>query len=317
MKNLNMSIEAFTNELEREMKRLRPGRNVRRLTTSKPERDYTTLAYEVDRSSSEPSISPCIYVEMFYADYLKGTPMDDIKNALEDIVYSKPPEFGFNPVSYDSVKKHLLIRVMSIEQGTRYMNTHPHKVVEDLVIFYSIHMPSTIDEGFYLCMITNSLLEHFGITADQLHEDASENSVENFPVTFTPMDHLAMEATVDEMPECLFEEDNLDWVTEYLEETCTGSNMYILSNELKSNGAAVLFYPGLLQFLTEELEAEELLILPTSVDEIIVIPDAIDEAEIYRQSVIQTNLEYLEPARRLSNNVYGYHAGDDIFYKIS
>ena len=51
------------------------------------------------------------------------------------------------------------------------LRTIPHHSIEDMEIVYRFHVQDT-EMGLASALVTNSMLEHYGITAEQLQQDA-------------------------------------------------------------------------------------------------------------------------------------------------
>lgn len=83
-----------------------------------------------------------------------------------------------NITDYDLVKDYLFIRVCNLEQNE--LKDMPHTVIGDLAITYHIVIKSS-DTQICSAKITNNLLNAYGITLDQLHEDAMISSPKMIP----------------------------------------------------------------------------------------------------------------------------------------
>ena len=98
------------------------------------------------------------------------------------------------------------------------------------------------------------------------------------------------------------------------DETLREQKLYILSNEKKINGAAVILYPNLLKRLGERFGGDYYLI-PSSVHEWILLKDT-DEEEVSRLNgtVREVNATQVEPEEVLSNHVYLYSVEKESLY---
>lgn len=83
-----------------------------------------------------------------------------------------------NITDYDLVKDYLFIRVCNLEQNE--LKDMPHTAIGDLAITYHIVIKSS-DTQICSAKITNNLLNAYGITLDQLHEDAMISSPKMIP----------------------------------------------------------------------------------------------------------------------------------------
>ena len=72
-------------------------------------------------------------------------------------------------------KDKLFIRVSSAEKNEEMLQNVPHQIRENLAITYHLFI-SIDDVGMGSTTITNDILKHYGISEEQLHADAMENS---------------------------------------------------------------------------------------------------------------------------------------------
>ena len=82
--------------------------------------------------------------------------------------------------------------------------------------------------------------------------------------------------------------------------------MYVLTNQLKMNGAACILYPDALRKCSQQI-GSDLLILPSSIHEVILLPDdGRSNREELREMVEEINRTQLEVEEVLSGQVYRY-----------
>ena len=82
--------------------------------------------------------------------------------------------------------------------------------------------------------------------------------------------------------------------------------MYVLTNQLKMNGAACILYPDALRECSQKM-GSDLLILPSSIHEVILLPDdGSSNREELREMVDEINRTQLEVEEVLSAQVYRY-----------
>jgi hypothetical protein len=91
--------------------------------------------------------------------------------------------------------------------------------------------------------------------------------------------------------------------------------MYVLSNEDKLNGAAVLLNDKVMDDITEKL-GQDYFILPSSVHEVLIVPknDQMDLKTL--ESMVQdVNATQVAPEERLSDHVYAYDAKEHELFR--
>ena len=137
--------------------------------------------------------------------------------------------------------------------------------------------------------ITNEMLADYGITPEQLHQDAIENTGR----IFKPRIQSMMEALTG-IPE-------------------ENPQMMIVTNEQGSLGASALFCKGIMDQAAEHMKGNYF-VLPSSIHELLVVPDNGDfnRADLEKM-VREANRTVVDAADRLSDEVYHYDRKDRIF----
>ena len=176
----------------------------------------------------------------------------------------------------------------------------PHKDVEDLAITYHV-LVNRDENGVASAPITNDLLRHYGVSAEQLHEDAVANSQRILPPQLDSMQNIIFGMMPHEAAETL------------RDEPYPGSTMLVLTNSVQMNGAAALFYPGIMDQAAEQLGGD-FIVLPSSTHEVIMIPaDSATDFRSLEQMVKDINRSQVAPEERLSDHVYHYDAQERLF----
>lgn len=108
-----------------------------------------------------------------------------------------------------------------------------------------------------LILITNAMLEQYGVTKNQLHADAMENAPEIRPASFKTMAEVLAEMMgmpLEMMPQDM------------------APPIYVATNEEKMQGATVVFYLDFMDQTAKELGGD-VFVLPSSVHEVLILPD--------------------------------------------
>ena len=106
-----------------------------------------------------------------FAAYEDGRDYIDIVERASDqaakgIAESK--SFDIDKVNdYDQMKQTLSMEVVSAERNADMLEKVPHKNIEDMAVVYRFVLDAS-DEGRASILVTNQLLDSYGITADQL-----------------------------------------------------------------------------------------------------------------------------------------------------
>ena len=201
-------------------------------------------------------------------------------------------------LDYEAMKNKVMIQVVPAAGNERMLATVPHMDQEDISLVYRFVF-QTDEQGSVSSLITNSMLESYGVSAGQLHMDALENAPGQFP------------ASVRSLQEVLAEQMGLD--LEAMPQNPGG--MYVATCNNGINGAGCIFYPEFMDQAADKLGGS-FFVLPSSVHEVILLPDTGDMSFHELESMVQEiNATEVQPADRLSDSVYHYDAEEHIFEK--
>ena len=129
-------------------------------------------------------IAPTFNLNQLYKMYQSDpeVSMGSILRSITELVLDVPEQFNPKSITeYENAKKKLFIRVSSAEKNEEMLQNVPHQMREDLAITY--HLAIRIDDiGVGSTTITNDILKRYGISEEQLHADAMENSPNVRPI---------------------------------------------------------------------------------------------------------------------------------------
>ena len=210
------------------------------------------------------------------------------------------------------MKDKLFIRVSSAEANKEVLENAPHQLKEDLAITYHVAVGKDQD-GLSSMFIKNDLLEQYGISVEQLHEDAMKSS----PRVMAP-EVSSIGALIDEMYQkniLMLTPDEREMLQETLQESSEMPTFFVVTNTERIDGAGVIFYPEFMDNMGELL-GNDFFILPSSIHEMLVLPDDGQvDAEMLRDMVKEVNATQVAPAERLTNDVYHFDTKDHVFEK--
>lgn len=159
-------------------------------------------------------------------------------------------------------------------------------------------MIQTTDDRFCSARVTNQLMDQYGIDVNKLHNDALISSPNMMKPEILPLETMLMGIPKDI---ALEEKEH---------------QLVVLTNEHKTDGAATMFYAGILNDLAEKLE-HDLYIIPSSTDECIALCDSpslnIDHVKEMLLSVNKSTL--VDPDKKLSDHLYHYDRDEHILEK--
>lgn len=199
-------------------------------------------------------------------------------------------------MNYEAAKKYLCFDVVGSDRNADMLEKVPHTDKENISMVYRLQLDST-ENGAATVLITNAMMEQFGVTKEQLHADAMENAQEIRPADLRTM--AAVMAEMMGMPEEMMAD--------------MAPPMYVATNQDKVQGAAVMFYPDFMDQAAKELGGD-IFILPSSVHEVLILPDDGNmNAQELKEMVTSINASEVSPEDRLTDSVYHYDAQERIF----
>lgn len=238
--------------------------------------------------------SPTFYFEDLYEAYVNGTAPEDIAESLiryagENNLDTIPGNIAID--DYECVRRNLGLVVIGEEKNREYLEDMIYKKVEDLalipIIFTNDH------HGTGCIKVREGFLKYWGVTADEVMEEAILNAPKIMPPTFRQLNEILCSHD---------EEDNED-------------ELFVISNSYYAGGAAVAFYPGFLDCIGKAL-GKDLFILPSSVNELILVTDSGQDPEILLQIVKEVNRTQVEPGDVLTDAVYYYGRNGKGFQRL-
>lgn len=177
------------------------------------------------------------------------------------------------------------------------MKGKPFTPCGDLAAHYRLQLMEG-SEGTASAVITDGMLETWGITKEQLHQDAvAAESVRN-PVRFYSMEDVMNEFMAPVRAENLFDRDGpLDMGP---------MPLYVLTNASKVNGSGVLAHEGVLEKIGD-LMGQDYFVLPSSVHEVLIMPGNGEmQTKELENMVREINATQVAPDEVLSDKVQYY-----------
>ncbi len=240
-----------------------------------------------------------------YKDYENGHDysqiVDGAAHVAEEALVNRP-DFDIDSFKdYEKMKDTLAIEIVSAERNKGTLENVPHKNIEDMAVVYRFVLGDTA-AGTGSILVTNQMLDNYGITADQLHEDALRNAPEIRPLVIEGMaEVLAKQMGVEDLEMLGF---NIPPEQE---------QMFVASVEGNIHGAGVLAYQNFMDQAAERAGGS-FFILPSSIHEVLIIPDngKFDTASL-EQMVREVNATTVDISEQLTDSVYHYDAEAKVF----
>lgn len=208
------------------------------------------------------TLSPTVYLNHFYEDYLEGRPLHSILSEIAATLSSEVPELEVNTSlydNYDAIRHQIIFRLVNYERNEELLTSCPYLPFCDLAITFRwlVHSDSS---GIASALITNKEMELWNITLEELYQTASINTRRLFPATIQPIQQLLSE----------YLDKDAD-IQELLDQTPDELQLFILSNEPRINGSTSMIYDGILADFAKKIK-KDLYILPSSIHEVLLMP---------------------------------------------
>ena len=95
-------------------------------------------------------------------------------------------------INYEVMKEKLSIEVISAETNAELLTKVPHESMEDMAVVYRFVLENN-DTGRASILVTNDMIDHMGVTHEQLKADALENAPEIRPAVIQGMSEVMRE----------------------------------------------------------------------------------------------------------------------------
>ena len=237
----------------------------------------------------------------FFAEMENGIPYHDVMLDARDAVseaLDRSLSMGMDIEklsNYEEMKHSLSVQIVSTAQNQEMLSKVPHQEMEDMSMVYRFDLGETAN-GNATILITNQMLRNYGITAEQLHDDA---------MTFAPLMHPASIRSMESVLFGIPEEESID--------LGGPPKLYVVTNEKAVNGAGVIAYPDFMDQAVEKMGGSFYL-LPSSIHEVLILKDTPEvDVDGLVDMVKTVNATQVEPEDRLTDNAYHYDADARIF----
>ncbi|MCD8154377.1 MAG: DUF5688 family protein [Clostridiales bacterium] len=270
----------------------------------------------------DESVAPVLYLDDFYTSYKEGRELPQLMNEISDLqvqhdaqkkespVFARDnlPDLRKSMTSWDYAKENVILDIAGCTKNADMLANFPHCKMGDIAAIYKVEVGRG-KNGSYSFPITNEMKARYGVTTEELHAQASKNSMARYPAQIIDCNGMMLNMfgiSAADMPENL--RDNIE----------IGSNgMIMLSNQEVHRGASVLFYPGLLDRISD-MYPEGFYIIPSSVQEIIIAPKTEYITSREMDDIIEdANTVSLKPDLQLSDFVHEYDPVSKILYAPS
>lgn len=273
--------------------------------------------------------TPTIYLDNYYNEYLKGKSIDDISEEVFKMYLYGKNNFAFNTddfSDFNKIKDNIFYKLINYDMNLKLLKEIPHFKILDLAIVFFI-MVSCDENGSATALIHNIHIENWQIQPEELKETAFKNTFEKYPASIRKMEDVISDLILSDIigknpdtgmvkEDILYGNSNYNKVETIIREEVENLkadkdiNMYVLTNSIRTNGAACVIYPGILKQFAKEHDTD-VYIIPSSIHEVILIPGKDISKVKLNQMISDVNRNEVDPVEILSNHVYVYQRADD------
>lgn len=250
--------------------------------------------------SSAINITPTIYLDGYYNEYLMGRPFESILSEIVETYNNNRPNEDFDVDAFknwDSAKDLLVRKLINYESNKVMLNDVPHKKIEDLALVYQMALPSFMGD-YATILVNNAFAKIWDVSLDELDRVAAENTKILHPYALDSMEHMLQELSGGL---------TIPYMAPF--------DMRVLTNDIKTHGAVQVLDPEVMDEVAK-LIGNEFYVIPSSIHEVLIMPlntdyDYIDLEEMVKE----VNATELKEDEVLSDKVYIVDADNHKFLR--
>ena len=245
------------------------------------------------------SRAPVVYIE----DMPEAASVEEIANiaaaafqeAMRCIGDSQVPSLP--DLSREYILDNVVLQVVGRKRNRQLIGEHPHISCLDLAGIFRIPIGKYAKGFLQTTLISDQIAEKFSLSSDELTAAARRNTLEKFGVKFLHARETSKLFPGDGQKNIPFAEAVMDQ-----------PGLYVLTNDIEINGAALMLIPEILEQIGEKA-GMDYYILPTSIHEIMIGKNnGLFSAKKLKSLLYNGNhtAGIVEPTDILSDSVYLY-----------
>ena len=297
-----MDYEQFLQSVIEELKDNFPGAEMEISHISKiQDESYTGLSIKPENQAAGVTMN----LYKMYSDLEFGTPFEEIINKIRDVAMqalNEIPDMDLSALTdYEKMKPNLIMCAIPTDRNREMLERIPHREIEDLSIIYRFQLGNAHFKDTTV-LVTNELLQTFGISAEQLMADAAAVVPERKPVLFRPLEEVLAD---------MMSFGGVEPVERNEPQPLLASVQDMI------NGAGILGYPDFFR-QAAEVVGGSFYILPSSIHELLLLPEEIGmSVREMNEMVSSVNAMTVLPEEQLSDEAYHYDVRTQQFEKAS
>lgn len=252
----------------------------------------------VSTDYGKEKVSLILYMEEFYQFYTSNEDVDlaEVVDKIISVFNERKIDTYLSALrlyDYEEMKSHIVYSLVNHKRNEERLKNIPHVPFLDMeIIFRCIVLVNNDETGDFI--ITNDHMKLWETNTESLFELAKANTERILPPLFTDIkDELGNFYTMEDLKE--------DGDTDR-------GKIYVLTNQKKTAGAAVILYDGVLERIAKEL-GDSYWIIPSSTEEVLILRkrDELPE-ELMRETIQTVNETEVRPEQILSDIPYFYNS---------
>ena len=293
---MEKTFEAFTEQIKEETEKLLEEGFTAGITEVMKNNGTVQTGLAITEKTGK--LTTVLYLEQYFSLYMQGEP---VKGLAKEIYETFQTQKALNEVEhrvpsiqdFSLSRENIVCRLVHFKMNEASLLQLPHIRITDLAATFYVYMGDYTD-GRLFSVVTNQLMEHWGISLHEMLFPAMENTQRLSPVQFNSMEEIFKETGITQQ------------LSEELGGLLSESGLYVLTNAQRQNGAVSILYPGVLKRVSEKLE-DDLIIIPSSIHEVLLTPYQggwmLDSME---KIITEVNREEVTLSERLSTHAYTY-----------
>lgn len=277
---------------------------------------------------------PAVYLDPYYRLYQEGCSIEEVASA----VCRQYREYDFSldklgawMLDREWAKGRVTYHLINLEKNREALKDMPYReVCSGLAVVYALAL-ETKGMGAWM-RIRNQHSKLWELTEQELWELAVRNTSKLFPAKLSGLQEIVTELLEEEQqgkeevrvaypdkerdgkgPLCNKDEKEESYLDGQIN-LKSGEMQYILTNAEWAYGAAAILYPGILEYVSGQLEGD-LFIIPSSIHETLLLKnDGMIKAQELEKILREVNQEKVAPEDVLSDSLYGYSRFDGKIY---
>ena len=236
--------------------------------------------------SQEVRLSPTIYLEEYYEEYVEGCELNEIVQHIIEVYYevSNPIQFNLECFEFDNMKEKICFKLINQDMNLKLLEGMPHRQFCDLAVAYYVQIIDD-ERGIGTIPVTDSLMTFWNVDENILWEFAYKNTRNLLIPKIQPVKDAIYGCTGE--------------VVEDL-------SLFTLSNGSRHFGAASVLYEETLYTFSEMIQSNYFL-LPLSIHEwVLIVDDGTPSKESCDTLVHYLNREKMPCEKILADHAYYY-----------